>query len=150
MLCSFLLCSRVNQPYVYIYPLFLGFPPHLGHQRGLFPVLYSRFSLAIYFIHSSVYMSAPIPPFISPSSHLLFLPPIVKFFVEAASEVQPLLEAGLLDDSSLCPTAELPRALHCRRALVFLPHSGSHPLLEANRDPSSPFLALAETLPRFS
>ena len=35
MLCKFLLYSRVNQLYVYIYPLFCGFPPHLGHHRAL-------------------------------------------------------------------------------------------------------------------
>ena len=29
----------------------------------MFPVLYSRFSLVIYFIHSSVYMSVPISQF---------------------------------------------------------------------------------------
>ena len=27
--------SKVNQLYVYIYPLFFGFPSHLGHQRAL-------------------------------------------------------------------------------------------------------------------
>ena len=35
MLCSFLLYSKVNQLYVYIYPLFFGFPSHLGHHRSL-------------------------------------------------------------------------------------------------------------------
>ena len=32
---QFLLYSKVNQAYVYIYPLFLGFPSHLGHHRAL-------------------------------------------------------------------------------------------------------------------
>ena len=27
--------SEVNQGYVYIYPLFFGFPPHLGHHKAL-------------------------------------------------------------------------------------------------------------------
>ena len=35
MLCQFLLYSKVNQLYVYIYPLFFGFPSHLGHHRVL-------------------------------------------------------------------------------------------------------------------
>ena len=35
MLCQFLLYSKVNQLYVYIYPLFLGFSSHLGHYRAL-------------------------------------------------------------------------------------------------------------------
>ena len=35
MLCQFLLYSEVNQLYVYIYPLFFGFPSHLGHHRAL-------------------------------------------------------------------------------------------------------------------
>ena len=53
MLCSFLLYSKVNQLYVYIYPRSLS---------------YSRFSLVIYFIHNSVYMSIPVSQFILPSS----------------------------------------------------------------------------------
>ena len=32
---SFLLYSKVNQLYIYIYPLFFGFPSHLGHHRAL-------------------------------------------------------------------------------------------------------------------
>jgi len=45
-----LLYSKVNQLCIYIYPLFFGFPSHLGHQRALsgVPVLYSRFSLVIF------------------------------------------------------------------------------------------------------
>ena len=35
MFCQFLLYSKVNQLYVYIYPLFFGFPSHLGHHRAL-------------------------------------------------------------------------------------------------------------------
>ena len=30
-----LLCSKVNQLYVYIYHLFFGFPSHLGHHRAM-------------------------------------------------------------------------------------------------------------------
>ena len=65
MLCCFLLDNNMNQLYVDLYPLCLEPPshfpliPHLEviteHQAEL-PVLYSRFPLAIYFTHSSVYM----------------------------------------------------------------------------------------------
>ena len=33
--CIFLLYSKVNQLYIYTYPLFFGFPSHLGHHRAL-------------------------------------------------------------------------------------------------------------------
>ena len=35
MVCSFLLCSKANQLYLHVYPLFFGFPYHLGHHRAL-------------------------------------------------------------------------------------------------------------------
>ena len=35
MLCWFLLYNKMNQPYVYIYPLPFGLPPHSGHHRAL-------------------------------------------------------------------------------------------------------------------
>ena len=69
MLCQFLIYSRVNQLYVYIYPLFYGFPSHLGHHRALSRVPCAiQFSLIIYFIHNinSVYMSISISQFIPP------------------------------------------------------------------------------------
>ena len=61
MLYNVVLVSAVQQSksalhiYIYIYPLFFGFPSHLGHHRAssTVPVLYSRFSLIIYFIHNS-------------------------------------------------------------------------------------------------
>ena len=67
MLCQFLLYNKVNQLYVYIYPLFFGFPSHLGHHRALSRVPCAiQFSLVINFIHSinSVYMSIPFSQFI--------------------------------------------------------------------------------------
>ena len=57
VLCSFLLFSKVNQLYVYAYPLFFGFPFHLGYHRVELPELYCSLSVVIYFVHSSVYMS---------------------------------------------------------------------------------------------
>ena len=35
MLCDFLLYNEVDQPHVYVNPLFFGFPSHLGHHRAL-------------------------------------------------------------------------------------------------------------------
>ena len=44
-------------------------PPHLGHHRGQaeFPLLYSRFPLAIYLTHGNVHMSTLTSQFIPPS-----------------------------------------------------------------------------------
>ena len=33
--CQFLLYSKVNQPYVYRFPLFFGFPSQLSHHKAL-------------------------------------------------------------------------------------------------------------------
>ena len=68
MLYYFLLCSKVNQLYVYIYSLFFRFVSHLSHHRGQRRVPCARFSLVVYFMHSinSVYMSIPISQFIPP------------------------------------------------------------------------------------
>ena len=67
MLCYFLWYSKVNQLYVYmyIYPLFFAFPPHLCHHRALSRIL-SMFSLVTYLERSSVYMSIPISQFVLP------------------------------------------------------------------------------------
>ena len=64
--------SKVNQQYMYKYPCFLDFLPiwvTSGHWVES-PVLYSKFLLVVYFIHSinSVYMSIQSPN----SSHPLF------------------------------------------------------------------------------
>ena len=68
MLCWFLLCNKVNQLYVYIYPYIpsvLHLPPTVPipplevvtkHPADL-PVLYSCFPLVIYFTFGSVDMS---------------------------------------------------------------------------------------------
>ena len=72
MLCSFLLYSKVNQLYVYIYPLlWTSFPFRSPHSAEKSSLSYSRFSLVIYFIHNSVYMSMSISQFISPTAPLL-------------------------------------------------------------------------------
>ena len=51
---------------MHISPLFWISFPFRSPQSTEFPVLYSRFSLVIHFIHSSVYMSIPISQFIPP------------------------------------------------------------------------------------
>ena len=50
MLCYFLLYSKVNQLYVYIYPLFLRFPSHLGHHRALSRVPCTRQQVLISYL----------------------------------------------------------------------------------------------------
>ena len=50
MLYPFLLCSKVNQLSIYTYPLFFGFPSHLGHPRA-----FSRVPCAI----QDVFISYP-------------------------------------------------------------------------------------------
>ena len=70
-LCWFLLHSKVNQSHVYLYTLFLDFPSHLGDRRAVstVPVLRSKFSVVIHFVHStsSVCPSAPVSQLIPPS-----------------------------------------------------------------------------------
>ena len=56
MLCNVVLVlpySKMHQLYIYIYPLFSGFPFHLSYHEHTvgFPELYSRFSSVIYLIH---------------------------------------------------------------------------------------------------
>ena len=76
--------QQVSQLDVHRHPLFFGFPSSLGHHRALsleFPLLvYSRFSLVIYFIHSSVYMSIPISQFTPPPHSLLGIHTFVLYF----------------------------------------------------------------------
>ena len=83
MVCQFLLCNKVNQLYIYIYPHIssllrlaptLPIPPLqvvTKHQANL-PIICGCFPLAIYFIFGSVYMS--MPPSLRPS--LPFLLPM--------------------------------------------------------------------------
>ena len=62
---KFLLYSEVHA--LYKYPLFFGLPSHSGCHRRLsqeLPVVDSRFSLVIWFMQSSGYMSIPTSKFI--------------------------------------------------------------------------------------
>ena len=95
ILCSFLLYTKVNQPYAYVYPhipSLLSLPPILpipplqviAKHRADLPVLCCCFPLANYFTFGSVYMSMllslrpsfPLPMSSSPFSlsASLFLP----------------------------------------------------------------------------
>ena len=87
--CQCLLYSKLNQPYIHIYPPFLDFLPikvTTEHWAEL-PQLYSRFSLVIYFIHSSVdicqYQSpnSPHPPAFSPLVIIRFFSTAVFLFL---------------------------------------------------------------------
>ena len=97
--------------HTHIYLLLFGFPSHWGHC-GAFPVLYSRFSLVIYFIHSinSVYLSIPISQFISPPP----LSPLVQFSHSVVSS--SLRPHGLQHARPPCPSPT-PRA--CFHLLLF-------------------------------
>ena len=76
MLYNVLLASAVQQSgsaiYKYIqiqiYPLFVGFPSHLGHHRtlGRAPCAIPSVLISYVFTHSSVYMPIPILQFIPP------------------------------------------------------------------------------------
>ena len=64
MLCQFLLYSRVNQLYVYLYPLFFGFPSHLGHHRSLSRVpcaIQQALISYLFYTQQSIYVSPNLP-----------------------------------------------------------------------------------------
>ena len=73
MLCQFLVFGKVNLLYVYmcmgyLYPLLWAFLPiQVTTEPWVeFPLLHGKFSLAIYFIHSSINTSTSISQFILP------------------------------------------------------------------------------------
>ena len=70
--CQFLLCSKVNQLYVHIYPCF-EFSSHLGHHRAL--SIHSTSSLVISFIHSINSVQSVYMPTQSPNSSHSHFPP---------------------------------------------------------------------------
>ena len=79
MVCMFLLYSKVNQLYVYIYLPFFGFPSHSGHHRALSRIPCAIKQIPISFVFYTQYQwyidVIPISLFILPSlSRLLFLP----------------------------------------------------------------------------
>ena len=71
MLYWFLMYNNVNWLYIYFFPSLSSLPPIAGlkviteHWAEL-PGLHSSFPLAIYFTHSSVYMSMGLSQFIHP------------------------------------------------------------------------------------
>ena len=68
IMCLFLQYSKLNQPYMYVYPLPFGLPFHSDHHRALrrVPLSIRRFSLVMHFTHSinSTYISVPISQFL--------------------------------------------------------------------------------------
>ena len=108
MFCYFLLGSKMNQRYIYIYPLslldFLPIQVATVHS-GEFPVLYNMFLLVIYFIHivSSVYMLIPV-------SQLLPSPCPLGFPCGSAEKnsptVQELQEMWILSLVRICRRSE--------------------------------------------
>ena len=72
MLCQFLLYSKVNQPHVYIYPLFLGFHSHLGHHRALnrVPCAIQSVLISCLFYTQCTYVNPNLPIHPTPASPL--------------------------------------------------------------------------------
>ena len=67
--CASSCCTAKWTSHMYTHiPSIFDFPPIqvTTEHRVEFPVLYSRFSLVIYFIHTRVYISIPISQFIPP------------------------------------------------------------------------------------
>ena len=78
MLYQFLLYSKVNQLYEYIYPLFFRFPSHLGHHRSLSRVPCAKQQVLIsylFYMQQCVYVNLKIlihPPFLIMWVHVNF------------------------------------------------------------------------------
>ena len=81
---QFLLYSKVNQLYVFIYPLFFGFPSHLGHHRALSRVPCTTQSVLTPVLYTVVYIcksqSIPPPPPHSPLESVCVLYVCVSYF----------------------------------------------------------------------
>ena len=74
MLCQFLLNSKVNQLYIYIYPLFFRFFSHLGHYRVLsrVPCAVQQILMSyLFYIQYCVYVNPNLPIYPSPLSPLI-------------------------------------------------------------------------------
>ena len=71
MLYEFLLYSKVSQSYIHIYPLFWGFPSHLGHYRALSRVSCVTQQLLISSLFYTLYQQCT---YVSPNlpTHLTF------------------------------------------------------------------------------
>ena len=59
--------------FIYIYPLFFRFFPHIGHYRVFSRVPWAIYCMYLYFIYSNVHMSFPISQIISSLHDLLCL-----------------------------------------------------------------------------
>ena len=72
----------ISYMYTYILSSLDSLPVHVTTEHWVeSPVLYSRFSSVIYFIHSIVYMSVPISQFIPPLPSLFFSTSVSQFLL---------------------------------------------------------------------
>ena len=83
MLYEFLLHIKVSQLYIHIHALLFGLPSiQVTTERWVeFPVLYSRFSVVISFVHSSVYVSVLLSQFIPPLVSIHLFSTSVSLFI---------------------------------------------------------------------
>ena len=100
MLCQFLLCSKVNQLYIYIYAVFFRFPSQLGHHTPL-----SRVSCAmqqvlisyLFYTQQCIYVSPNLP------IHPTLLTPLVTISLFSTS-----VTISVLQISSPIPFFQIP------------------------------------------
>ena len=111
---------------IYTYPLFFGFPSHSRHHRAEFPVLHSRLSLAIYFIHSigSVHMLSQ-----SPYSSLPFprLVSILVLYICFALQISPSIPFFWASQMVLGVKNPPDNAGDVRDTVCLIPESGRSP-----------------------
>ena len=110
-LCCFFLYNNMNQlkctyiPFLLSLPVTLWIPPLcvITDNRAEFPVPYSGFPLAIYFIHGSIYMlmliSQFFPPFPSPT---VFTSLFFMFVSPCSCPVNRFLSTIFLDSIYMC------------------------------------------------
>ena len=72
--CQFLLCSKVNQPHIYMYLPFFGFPSHLGHQRAPRRVPCAVLSVLISYLFYTQYRQCICVSLSLPTHPILFSP----------------------------------------------------------------------------
>ena len=93
MLCQFLLYSKMNQLYIYIYPLFFRFFFHIGHYRVLSRVpcaIQQVLNSYLFYIWQCVYVNPNLPiypsPTFPPGNHK-FVSTSVTLFLQISSFV---------------------------------------------------------------
>ena len=90
--CASFYCTAkwINYRFTYIPSFWISFPFRLPQEHWVeFPALYNGFSLVIYFIHCSVYMTIPISQYIPPPPP--FSPLDAKCFFQPTSGSKSLM-----------------------------------------------------------